>query len=468
MQCPKCNKNHVMGNICPVCNTDSVLFESVVRLSDKLYNKGLARLQLSDFSQGIDLLSKSISANKDNVKARNLLGLALFEIGRVGDAITHWKYSQSVNSNDVLSASYLARVKKNNRAVERLNDTIVMYNQALSHIKNKSDDLAIIQLKKAVDINPSFVDAANLLTLCYLVQNDKDRASVIVERALSADAYNPIAMNYYSLLHPGKSRGRVAPPSASSNSKALTGSNVTYKPVGMQEKKQKNFHLAEILFFVIGALCATAVMFFLVNPATQRQNDAEMSRILLEFDTYMADAQRREENLGEIITQRTNDIEVASAHAITQNDVIDLQDRIIRVLQAQLAYSENRLMDAVEQIDNIDTSDLPFDIIQRIENIRSSAYPRLAVHYNTLGNQAFLANDFHMALVHLEIAHRFWEESPPTGAVWAEHLYQLGRIYYMENRFTDALEMLEPVRVNFPTHRPLSVNNTINSINAQS
>ena len=59
----------------------------------------------------------------------------------------------------------MAYLQKNAREMEKCNDAVRMYNQAITYLKQGSDDLAIIQLKKSIDNNPNFIDAYNLMTL---------------------------------------------------------------------------------------------------------------------------------------------------------------------------------------------------------------------------------------------------------------------------------------------------------------
>ena len=65
------------------------------------------------------------------------------------------------------AAEYLNTYGENIRNSEKMEDSVSLYNEALEYVKQKNDDLAIIRLKKALDINNKFVEALNLLSLCY-------------------------------------------------------------------------------------------------------------------------------------------------------------------------------------------------------------------------------------------------------------------------------------------------------------
>jgi len=444
----------------------------VVRLSEKLYDQGLEKLQNSDFHNGIELLTKSINVNKKNTDAHNLLGLAQFELGRIGDAVEHWKISESIQEENNIASKYLTTIQKNSRHKEKLNNAITMYNNALGQLKQKSDDLAIIQLKKAIETNPNFLDAINLLALCYLIQKDSARATQMAERALAIDMFNPIALGYYALLHPGRNRfSRVvsSPPLSSKKEttvKEKENTEVGYRAVGnLREKKQRNFHLAEILFFIVGVACSAAVILFLVQPAIQRENDRERTAIQNQLDATIREHEVETSYVMGLVDDARKDVIEAQARVTQLQEEIDLQDRIIRVGQAHELYSNNQMLDAINLLDTIDVSGLPFDVRARIEYIETNAYPRIAQHYGGLANTAFNANDMHMALVNREIVQRFIVPGAPN---WSTHLYQLGTLYYNGGRLEDARELLETLRDNFPNYRPLNTGRMLTSITNQS
>ena len=174
MVCPNCKTKYTQGHLCPNCKMDSVLYAGTLRISDALYNKGLIKAKAADLSGALECLAKSIEFNKNNIQARNLLGLVQHEVGHVGDALKHWVISCSLQRDNNPAKYYIDEAQKSGRSLERLNDAVQMYNQALDDLKQNSDDMAIIKLRKSVEINPKFIDAHNLLCYCYLVQRESD------------------------------------------------------------------------------------------------------------------------------------------------------------------------------------------------------------------------------------------------------------------------------------------------------
>ena len=436
----------------------------ITRLSNKLYNQGLERLKVADFYHGIELLSKSVSVNKNNVPARNLLGLALFEVGHVGDALKHWVISASILKEENPATRYIDKSHKNARALERLNDAVGMFNQALEHIKQKSDDLAIIQLKKAVETNPRFIDALNLLTLCYLIQNDKEKASATSERVLALDALNPVALNYYSILHPNN-RARPRKPAAPLQQSRPISESGPYKTMNLEEKKRTNFHIAEILFFIIGAACAAALLYFLFIPAVEREHDTAMQIERNRFDAAVTDHQRELIAINESIEDLEDQIEDHEQEIQRLENINDLQDRQIRVHHAYRLFLDEQLRIAVDIIDGLDTTGFPNNLIYLMGEIREGAYPVLGEEYYAQGLEAFNAEDYMMAIQHLEAAFYFLDEEATQ---WNELLFMLSSIYYSLDRFEEAVEHLLWLQEYFPNFRAAAIGNILDSIEEQS
>ncbi|MCL1878209.1 MAG: hypothetical protein FWF80_05080 [Defluviitaleaceae bacterium] len=438
MKCPNCLKNFSGGVKCPACKVDTVLYMGTVRLSDRLHNKGLERLRVGDLFHGIELLTKSIAINKNNVPSRNLLGLALFEVGHVGEALKHWIVSQSMLKEDNLATKYIESVNKNARKLEGLNDAVDMYNQALEHIRHKSDDLAIIQLKKAVEINPRFVDALNLLTLCYLIQNERERAATAAERVLSLDIMNPVALNYYAIIFPGKKPSRQA----STKPKGQPIPKGPYKTIDLEEKKKKNFHVAELFMFIIGIAVASAALYFLLVPALRRSWEAENQRLEDAHAEASVNYRARITQAAEEYAARGREIEALEADLVRAQIENDSLHRESEVNIAYFDFLDDELRDAVNRLELIgDFSGLPPNIQQRANFILTEAYPLLGQNYYNLGLAAFNATprDSHMAVIHLANAQRFLDDESDQ---WNRLLFMLGNLYYDDGRLTDALAAL--------------------------
>lgn len=75
MRCYRCNSVLSDADICESCGTDVVIYKKIVKMSNTYYNMGLAKAKVRDLSGAADLLRRSVRIDKNNINARNLLGL---------------------------------------------------------------------------------------------------------------------------------------------------------------------------------------------------------------------------------------------------------------------------------------------------------------------------------------------------------------------------------------------------------
>ena len=91
-------------------------------------------------------------------------------------------------------------LKTNIDMPDNLKNSVILYNKALDNIRIKSEDIAIIELKKAVSLNPDFCEAINLLGLLYTTINENNLARNCFEKVLSIDPQDRKASEYLRLL----------------------------------------------------------------------------------------------------------------------------------------------------------------------------------------------------------------------------------------------------------------------------
>ena len=471
MQCPNCNSFMTHRSRCKSCGIDAVLFMGVMRISDRLYNQGLERLRAFDFYHGIEYLSKSVAINKNNVPARNLLGLALYEVGHVGEALKHWIISHDLLKESNPAIKYINHINENQRAVERYSDAIVMYNKALNHIWQASDELAVIQLKKAVEINPRFVDAMNLLTLCHLIQNNKDRALGMIERVLAIDSQNAIALNYYSILRPNVAfqprLPKLTPPTQNTLSKPSLPTVIPFQQIEIDEPKQKSFHIAEILAFFLGAAGVAVVFYFLLIPMIEQEHESALSDARTEMNLA---AMQHEYELGQMqegIDELYAEIGELEGFILEWEDFGDYLHRIITVYEAHLLFLDEDFADAVAVLDGISLQGLPGDVLLLVEHIFDTVYPELGQTYYQTGLEAFNDADYALAIINLARAHRFLlprDEYEPMPAQWNQLLFMLGSLRYSGGYFYEAFELLLELRTRTPDLQAAAVLEMLESI----
>lgn len=94
--------------------------------------------------------------------------------------------------------------ERNGSMPDDMRNSIVLYNKALENLRTNSEDIAIIELKKAISINPHFHEAMNLLGLCYGYIKEQEKAAEMFKRVVAAENNSVKALEYMKMLEGGQ------------------------------------------------------------------------------------------------------------------------------------------------------------------------------------------------------------------------------------------------------------------------
>lgn len=176
------------------------------QIANSYYNLGLEQAKVRNLTDAAQNLKKSLRFDKYQMDARNLLGLIFYEMGETADALVQWVISKNLQAENNPASHYLDIIQRKPGQLERETQTIKNYNQALWYAKNKTEDLAVLQLIRAVEDNPHFVKAHMLLALIYLSKGDYAKAGKPLHRVLQIDRNYPRAQWYMSMVKPNTVR----------------------------------------------------------------------------------------------------------------------------------------------------------------------------------------------------------------------------------------------------------------------
>ena len=129
MNCYKCGCLLTENDFCTNCGAEVDRFKRIVRLSNQFYNFGLEKAQVRDLSGAIVCLKQSLKMNKNNIEARNLLGLVYLEIGEAVSALNEWVISKNIQPKKNIADDYLDMMQANPTRLDALNQAIKKYNE---------------------------------------------------------------------------------------------------------------------------------------------------------------------------------------------------------------------------------------------------------------------------------------------------------------------------------------------------
>lgn len=283
MRCYQCGCELSDKDFCTSCGADVVLYKKIMSVANMFYNEGLAKAEVRDLSGAVNSLRQALKFNKNHVEARNLLGLVYFEMGETVAALSEWIISINIRPQKNVADDYINDMQSNPAQKETLNQTIKKYNQALAYCHADSNDLAIIQLKKVVSLNPRFVKAHQLLALLYIQAEEWEKAQRVLKRCLKVDINNTITLRYLKevtfMLEGDETASAKKKRSGVADDAIMyqSGNETIIQPVGARDSLIGS---NTILNVIIGIVVGLAVCYFLVVPASVQSAKAEMSEEL--------------------------------------------------------------------------------------------------------------------------------------------------------------------------------------------
>jgi len=256
-------------------------------LSNQWYNDGLKKANIRDLSGAVASLKKSLQYNRDNIAARNLLGLVYYGRGEVVEALVEWIISKNIKSHGNIATYFIKKVEESHSELDMINQAIKKYNQALVYCQQGGEDLAIIQLKKVISSHPDFLKAQQLLILLYLRSEQYAKARQLMRRAHKLDTTNEITLLYMHELK--KLRNDKVAKLKEEKEQAVSyklGNETIIQPLSATLKD--NATMLTILNIVIGLIVGAAVVWFLVFPSIKQSTAAKTNKEIIAYSEQIA------------------------------------------------------------------------------------------------------------------------------------------------------------------------------------
>lgn len=291
MFCYNCGCELTENDFCTACGVDVIVYKRIIKMSNRYYNDGLAKAKVRDLSGAAEALRQSLKCNKYNTDARNLLGLVYFEMGDAVEALSEWVISKNFQNDRNIADDYLARIQKNPTKWESVGQAIKKYNQALEYCRQDGLDLAVIQLKAILKLNPKMVKANQLLALIYMDAGEWDRAEKCVKRVFKVDAKNTLALHYQKEIDAAKRETEPEPESGKKSARDdvvtyVSGNETIIQPINHPDKTGYG---AVILNILIGLVIGLAIMWYLVLPARIQSAKQTAENEVLEISNQLAE-----------------------------------------------------------------------------------------------------------------------------------------------------------------------------------
>ena len=141
MKCYNCGAQLSEVSFCTNCKRDVSLYKKIIYMSNRLYNEGLEKAGVRDLSGAIVSLRQSLRLNKENIDARNLLGLIYYEMGEAAEALSEWVISSNFRDAENMASEYIGMIQNDHAGFDVLKKSAKDYNTALEMCVQGNKDL---------------------------------------------------------------------------------------------------------------------------------------------------------------------------------------------------------------------------------------------------------------------------------------------------------------------------------------
>lgn len=256
--------------------------KKILYQSNYWYNDGLRKAQIRDMSGAITSLRRSLQYNRGNIDARNLLGMVYYGRGEVAEGLVEWIISKNLKPRENVASYFINQVQESAAKLEVVNQAVKSYNQCLVYCSQNGEDLAIIQLKKAIAAHPTFLKAHQLLALLYLHTEQYAKARQILRIARKMDTTNDVTLAYmHEMSNLRGKKLRHEKPEEEEAVQYNLGNETIIQPKhpGIKALAGK----FTVMNIVVGAVIGAAVVGFLIGPAVNASKADKVNKQIVQY-----------------------------------------------------------------------------------------------------------------------------------------------------------------------------------------
>ena len=307
---------------CPHCGCNVLIQKKVEYLSKLYYNQGLEKASIRDLSGAVNCLKQSLTFNKRNIQARNLLGLVYFEMGEVVAALSEWVISKNLQSPRNIATA--------------------------------------IQLRKILNQNTKLIKGYHLLALIYMKNHDWGKARRTLKKAARIDKTNTTTLRFLREVDERtgvttrlekQKKGLFGAKGKTEGSDEISRSTVVQPAV-----YRENSRISLFVTLMAGVAAGAAAFWFLAVPAIKQgiyreanQQIVKYSESLVSQGAELSKAQGEAKESGDVAEEITQQLDAEQKKSTSYQALLNAYDAA--ALEIQKVY-EDQLGDDVMGIYN--------------------------------------------------------------------------------------------------------------------
>ena len=444
MICPYCGSNVVSSRLRCECGLDLEPLRILRGRSNIFYNRGLRMAQIRNFTAAIPVLEKSLELNKHNSDARNLLGLIYYETGDIVNALSCWLVSRYLDPEDNEADYFLEKVQRDTQELDSMNQAVKKYNLALAEARQHNFDLAIIQLKRALNINRKMLKAYQLLALIYMENGENVKAYKLINMGLKIDIGNTALLKYRSEITGSTIEGD-GEEEISDNTDA--GDKPIEAKFSYKEDKPSILPFVNLILGVIlGIICSQ----WLIVPTVKKNAKLEYENSKIDYSAELAAKSATISQLQETITNQEKEIAKLEGMLGGDSNSISVNVNsesytnffeawsIYRDVMAR-EYTDDELIALAYKLWKIDEKEIAQEYASNIlKSMRSEVYPLASKKVYNAGKNLFENEMYEEAVEWMTAASDMEPDNDNP-------LYYLGKSYQALGKYEEAIESYNKV-----------------------
>lgn len=446
MKCYQCGCQLSEKDFCTGCGADVALYKKIIYTSNFFYNEGLEKANVRDLSGAVISLRQSLKFNKNNVEARNLLGLVYFEMGEVVKGLGEWVISKNLRSEKNIADDYINMIQDNPSRLETINQTIKKYNLALGYCQQDSLDLAVIQLKKVLSLNQNYIRAHQLLALLYMKAEEWEKAKRELDKCNRIDTGNTTTRRYLKevtdvLDAAENARGGIKKKNLADDViKYQSGNETIIQPIGNRENRS----VSTALNIGIGIAIGVAAACFLILPA--RLNSAnsaaqnELRSVSEQLDKKTSTLEELQQQMDQLSAENTKLQEELGDYA-GNDGTLAVIDNLLEAISIYIESPDNiqQISQSIEKIDPETAKQVESQRFQSLyQLLLSKVGPSIAEEYYKTGMDAYQKEMYEDAITAFSKAAEYDAEN-------VDILYNLGNAYRQNGDKDNAVQTYQLV-----------------------
>lgn len=421
--------------------------ERCIYISNSYYNLALSNAQSRNLSTAVTYIKYSLQFNKQNIAARNLLGLIYYEMGEVAEALVQWVISTNISPSQNVAQRYIKELRDTRGELDKHDQNISKYNIALMNSLTDNKDLAIIMLSRIIESNPKYVNAQLLLALINIDKGELRKASQSIKAVLNVDKSNVTALRYAAKI-------RDLSKSESSKSKNFDSKKIAKlmeDDVIVPKPYSEGLGWHTAVNIGIGLLIGASSIVFLYMPTVRSSINTEHNKAIISIsdelssanvaiDTLKLDANKLQDEIDRL-TENANTVNESSTYQITQYQLlIGILDAYRKedLTQAAFLYAGLDLSKLIDIDDGSRVS--PTSIYNELSASIKSEGPKLLFEK---GNSFYDTADYANAIV-------YYDKSLAIDNTFVKALYKKAMAYKQSGDLQNANTIFGDVIINYP------------------